>query len=295
MSWEENWLHLRYRYLNHQLRDFELQVPDPEELLPPTEQDILADLTSRTTTHFLEFFSRRGLVKLGLQFGLVDELRKKGFRPRMRIVTSEPPHHMLRIYDKSEKPENLLLELAAHRETTVAAKNDMPAGTYHFLFVDWLLLQNPRLKFTASRPRLPGQEYPSLGLGLPIGEVLMLVTERLKLDGMLTFPNHFHNGVLYSRKMHFVNPVYQAQMRAVQRDLSTFSLAEQSWAVELGCVQHVDGSVYQWTGAEMMLPVHPKLAAYPHSSHYEKQLAENMERLKFKLDWERFERVYPPA
>jgi hypothetical protein len=297
MSWaEDNWLHFRFRYLNRQLRDFELRAPDPEDLLPLTEEDVRDDLSSHSNPYFLEFFSRRGLVKLGLQFNLVDRLREMGFEPHMRIVPTEPPHHMLRVYDKIEAPENLLIELALHRETTLAkAHLNLPDGTYQFLFVDWMLLQNPREGFTPDRPRLPGQQYPGLRLGLHVAEILMLVAERLKQDGLLTFPNHYHNGVLYGRKMSFVNPIYQGHLHALQRDLHELSLAEQSWAVELGCVEDEQGAVYKWTGAEMMLVQNPKLQDYQKSKHYQALVRDTMKEHRFHLDRERFQRLYQPA
>jgi hypothetical protein len=285
---------LRLRYLNRQLRDFELQEPDPEELLPLTEAEVRADLTGSATGRFLGYFSRRGLVRMGLTFGIIRALRERGFNPVMKLGTADQ-QHTLRIYDGVEDPDHLVVDIAAHLEhSSPKAALGLPPGQYGFLVIDWMLLQDPRASFTASRPRLPGQHFPGLRLGEDIGNVIMLVGERLRQDGVLTFPNHYHNGVLYSRKMLFANPRYQAELVALGRDLSSLSLAERSWAVELGCVEYADGAVYGWRGTEMIFPITKALQEHFASAAYHDAVEREAARMRFKLDMDKLIRAYEP-
>lgn len=287
---------LRFRYLNMQLRDFELQAPDPEELGPLTESEVIGDLTGKHAQRFLSYFSRRGLVRLGLKFGIIQSLRERGFVPHMKLVTTDPQQHLLRLYDGfEEKPEHLILEVAAHLETSMPKPAlHLPAGRYSFLVVDWLLLQNPRDSFSATRPRLPGQQFPGLRIGQDIGEVITLIGERLKQDGVLTFPNHYHNGLLYSRKMMFANPKYQAELMALGRDLSSLNFAERSWAIELGCIEDAAGKPYTWQGTEMIFPISASLREHFNGPGYRAAVEHALEKLHYRLDMDKFVRLYEP-
>lgn len=294
-SWEDELRRLRTQYLSRQLRDFELQAPDPEDLLPLTEAEVRADLQGQAPKRFLGYFSRSGLVRLGLKFGIVDLLRKKGFKPVLQLPPSDPPQHLLRIYDAECNPEHLLVEIAAHLEQSQAKRElALPQQEYRFLVIDWMLLQNPRESFSVHRPRLPGQSHPGLRIGEHVGEVLFVCTERLGLDGMLTFPNHYHNGVLYGRRMQFANPQRQAELQALGRDLSSLSLAERSWAVELGCVTDDGGSPYVWRGSEMIYPLSPALVKHFKSAAYLDRVAQAAAGLHYRLDMDKFQREYEP-
>lgn len=294
MSWEAEFRHLRMRYLDRQLRDFDLQEPDPEELQPLTEEEIRQDLLNRGTGRFLGFFSRRGLVRFGLRMGLVGKMRKRGFKPVLKLSATEPPQQLLRIYDGEETPEHLLVELAVHLEqSTPKPSLELPPGVYQFLVIDWMLLQDPTGAFTQARPKMPGQNYPGLRLGEDIGELIALVAERLHQDGVLAFPNHFHNGVLYARQMRFADARRQAEMEAIHRDLGTLSLAEQSWAVEYGCVEDETGKPYHWLGAEMIIPMSEALKKH-FEGEYQRRVETMKRELHYRVNWEKFERCYQP-
>ena len=89
--------------------------------------------------------------------GILAQLRSKGFRAlRVELDTRNGAAHTLRVVC-DEGPEELLLELRAGRSRS--AVPDMEV-----IFVEWLLLQNPRAEFSARRPQLPGQQHPGLGL-----------------------------------------------------------------------------------------------------------------------------------
>ena len=60
------------------------------------------------------------------------------------------------------------------------------------LRIEWLLMQNPRARFTAQRPRLPGQKHPGLGLLADVIALLIVACDRLQLGGLLFVPAHYH-------------------------------------------------------------------------------------------------------
>lgn len=292
MDLESAWRILRMRYLNRQLTDLELQAPDPDEMDDLTAADLVTDLQNRTPTRFLEFFSRGGLLKLAFQMGVVKQLQDKGFRPRLRITEAEPRHYLLRVYDRKQDADNLLIELSVHREYTIPGEDiDLPREVFPFLVIDWMLMQNPRKPFSHERPPFYGQKHPGLGVGNEIGEVLLLVAERLRLAGMLTFPAHYHNGVLYKRRLSFLNPKNAGELKALRRDLNGYSLSDQSWAVAEGCVMHADGTPYKWKAPEMLYALHPTLLAYVKSPKYKEAAEREMKLLQFTVDWKRLAEI----
>ena len=72
------------------------------------------------------------------------------------------------------------------------------------LSVEWLLIQDARSRFEIGRALLPGQKYPGLGLLRDTVAVLVILSERLDLDGLVFTPSHFHLAAL-SRPL-AVNP-----------------------------------------------------------------------------------------
>ena len=108
-----------------------------------------------------------------------------------------------------------LLELRVRRDR--ASVPDMEV-----LYVEWLLLQDPRAEF-GERPRLPGQEYPGLGLLREMVALLVVVCEQLGMDGILFVPAHYYMAALGRRHLRFVRTedaaVFEAMRAAVARNL----------------------------------------------------------------------------
>ena len=53
------------------------------------------------------------------------------------------------------------------------------------LSIEWLLLQDPTKTFSKSKPQLPGQEHPGLGMLRELLEMLYQACLRLELDGLI--------------------------------------------------------------------------------------------------------------
>ena len=95
---------------------------------------------------------------------------------------------------------------------------------------------------------LPGQNYPSLGIGRIIDKVLFKISTDDKKDGILNVPLYFHNAVFYQKEnYHFVNPIFEGIYETMYRDLLP-------WIKEkgLGYVAHglLRGLVKAWVTFE---------------------------------------------
>src|SRR5205814_9382773 len=135
--------------------------------------------------------------------------------------------------------------------------------TLELIAIEWLLMQNPSAHFGEKRPRLPEQNYPGLGIGREVMALLKIMTERLEREGMLAFPEHYHNGVIYNHDFRFFSPEREGELIALKRDLHNLSLSEASWAVEEGLViDERTQKPYKWRGEEMIWPLSKRLRNY---------------------------------
>jgi hypothetical protein len=85
-----------------------------------------------------------------------------------------------------------------------------PKRNPNVLQVEWLLLQNPQQSFSPERPPLPGQVHPGLGIGDRLMEILIIMTRRVRLEGIVNKPHYFHTAFMFSKEFIFTNPLNQA-------------------------------------------------------------------------------------
>jgi hypothetical protein len=183
----------------------------------------------------------------------------------------------------------LLAEIVARRKH-VKVEPPFPSSiadrTFEMLFVEWMCMQDPRKRFTAERPQLPGQEYPGLGGGKIALELIVLACRRLRLSGVLNVPEYFHNAQMYSKALKFVDPECEGKRRAIERDLLKRSnLAAVSWAIDLNCVRQ-NGEPFKWFIGEQLIPLHPELKKYFQSAEYEALAKQAQERYHYTFDEE---------
>ena len=128
------------------------------------------------------------------------------------------------------------------------------------LYAEWLLLQNPRKQFDEDRPRLPGQEHPGLGLLAEIVALMVVMCERIGLDGIMFVPAHYYMAALGRRHLVFVNPVDAAVYEAMRRAVSGLGLADATRAIEDGrVIDATSRSAVAWHTPLMILPVNEEL------------------------------------
>jgi len=256
----------RYRFerVARHLDPWDLQREDVD--LTFDEADLVPDLGKKPRRLLLDYYSRHG-VELALErYGLMAKLAVKGFRDfRVTLNPDDPHSQVLRVEGRKPPHDALLLlfELVVSRfalpvpELLLIAEAVLPT-----LRVEWLLLQDPTRAFTPAKPQLPGQDHPGLGVAHDVHEMLVQISRRLHLEGIVQRPAHYHNAVVAARQYRFVDPMLEGRFRALRRVLANVSLAEATKCVEGGDLVLADGSPLAWEPGLLLLPVSERLWRY---------------------------------
>ena len=211
------------------------------------------------------------------RFGILQLIRARGFKvPLVNLELDHPLGQTLRIFGDPDRRE-LLVELRLHRSTRAVPECEV-------LDVEWMLLQNPRQVFSGSRPALPGQQHPGLGMLPEFFGWLVVLSEALGLDGALFHPNHYHVAALSRRHARFLDPRAEALLRALQSLLGGMTLDEASRAVEDGRVLDAStGKPLTWEGWPMVLPTSARLRERTEGRVYEEAVVEAGASLQLAL------------
>jgi acetoin utilization deacetylase AcuC-like enzyme len=228
------------------------------------------------TSRFLGVLSRHGVELLLERLGILDQIRTKGFRNLRVDVTVDGRGDTLRVVSE-DAPGELLVELRVTRSRRLIPDMEVVA-------IEWLLLQNPRGSFSPKRPRLPGQQYPGLGLLRDILGWLVALCEAHELDGVHFVAAHYHIAMQSRRLLRFLRPEDAARADALAAALEGLSLAEAAQALVSGdAVRDQAGHAVAWEPAPMVLPTSPRLTALVSGPEYEAQVAAAAEDLRFHL------------
>jgi acetoin utilization deacetylase AcuC-like enzyme len=249
-----------------------------EPLFELTADDLVGiDPALAKPAPYLGYFTRQGLELLLERYGLLQQLRARGFR-RLRVDLSvgDGVGDTLRIVCEDRPEGELLAELRLERSRGAVTG-------FELLRIEWLLLQNPRESFTARRPRLPGQQHPGLGLLRDVLGLLVLVCEKHGLDGVSFRAAHYHVAVLSRRHVHFVRPEDEARTRGVGEALEGMTLAEAATAIEEKRVVSAAGEALEWPPALMVLPVSERLAALVSGPEYDAAVERERPRFRYTL------------
>ena len=225
------------------LADWTLSEDDMQLIVPPENRD----------TKVLGEYSRHGIELTLERLGILNQVRAKGFQyPSVTVNTASSLGHTIRIYGDAEQQE-LLMELRVRRDRTTVTDMDM-------LYAEWLLLQNPRKQFSADRPRLPGQEHPGLGLLAEIVALMVVMCERIGLDGIMFVPAHYYMAALGRRHLLFLRAKDAAVFNAIRTAVHGLSLAEATAAIDEGRVVELNTKKpVEWHTPLMLLPINEEL------------------------------------
>jgi len=228
------------------------------------------------STRFLGHFTQQG-VELALErLGILRQIRLRGYpNPYLEMDLEHPLGHTLRLWASPLRRE-LLMELRVSRSTRAIPGMEV-------LKLEWLLLQNPRARFTPERPPLPGQEHPGLGILKDVLAALVVVCENLGLDGIYYVPSHYHVAAQSRQMVRFLRPEDEARYRALRRALEGLPLAEATRAVEEGRVIDArTGEPVQWEGFPMVLALSDRLHDVVFSKEYDRKVEETLAELDFR-------------
>ncbi len=244
---------------------------------------------------FLNRYEERELLDMIEAVGLAGFLRQEGFtKPLIRIDRDPNNIHYLRLYHDRADPDRLLMDLRLsqilYTPGTKSARAIAPGGRFNVLAIEWISLQNPRRKFTAGRPRLPGQDRPGLGAVRFLGPLMEAMARDLLADAVLDVPEHFHAAVMYSKYFTCMDPAREGMIKGVLRDLGSHPLALLSWAFTDGAIlDAATGQAVPFEPSEQILPITEKLIDHFASRDYRGRVEEEMNGKKYILEFDRME------
>jgi len=245
---------------------------------------------SSESQFFLGVFSRRGLIKAIRAFGLDAILEKSGLTNlTLDIDTSDPHIQRLFVYSGTALAENKICELVLKQGPISIEENlspSFPRRNPNVLQVEWLLLQNPQQKFSLEKPPLPGQIHPGLGIGDRLMEILIILTRRLRLEGIVNKPRYFHTAFMFSKEFVFINPFNQALMFAISKNLlAKYSFWMVAWAAHFNCIiNKKDGKSLDWVAGNLILPFAKDLIKYFRSWEYQQEVSRLMKKFNFEIE-----------
>ncbi|MCP4504621.1 MAG: hypothetical protein GY822_32355 [Deltaproteobacteria bacterium] len=241
----------RLRHVANKLSILRLMEDDDDENIVFTERDSIWETRGGrpNADHFLDFYSDPGLRHAFAAYGVHDALVKRGFAEyHFKITRSDAFHHRLEILigddddDDDETPysERQVMDLRIHLTALNPTSFEQAPEFSHALpvmVVEWLTMQNPKLRFTSERPRLPGQRFPGTGMGRVVHSLLLIMAERLRRHAVIQVPEHHHLARLYHRAGYrFASEKKEMELLSVNKSLSHLPFAVAAWAVERGFV-----------------------------------------------------------
>lgn len=255
----------------------ELRPDDPDRKAKDNDFGLTeADLFGATGPHtkqrrFLGYYSLHGIEVAMERYGLLGKIRERGFFDiKVEMDASDASHELLRLFARRfrEGPMLLLMELVLRRVMLPAPWEDAEGSRIELLSIEWLLQQDPSRGFSLSRPPLPGQDHPGLGVAELTRTVLTSTAKRISLHGVIHRAAYYHTGWGQSKVSHFLDPVYEGRFFALEAVLEGLSLAEASQAVYEGRVRYGDGSAYTWEAEPQVLPVSGRMSSFFRSHPY---------------------------
>ena len=232
-----------------------------------SEADLAELVGASAPPRLLGFYTAEG-IELGLwRYGILPHLRRLGYDHFEVLLDRQSMGDRFRLFGDGRGSRHLLAESVLGR-TRVQGRSA--------LFIHWLTLRHPLVPFSGSRPQLPGQDVPGLGLALEAAEMHVRMAERLGLDGIAFRPAAFHVAYSGRRVLSFTDVERQARFQALIRDLGDLPLLRVTRAIDSGRVL-MDGAAYAWEPDEMVAWLDAHATVDP------EEVARAMEKYRFEL------------
>jgi len=269
----------RVRRFMRLLRHPELSAPSSGEGWDLTEEELLGSVgRTGVEQRVLGHYSKHGIELMLERLGILTQIRALGFsNPTLTIVPGHGGAPTIRLHADSEQSP-VLMELKVARSRRVVPGRDM-------LFVEWLLLQNPKAAFSPDHPPLPGQAHPGLGMLREIYGWLLTLCEALGLDGIAFVPSHYYMAALGHRILRFLEPAAQARFEALHAALQDLSVPHASQALAHGRVRDAKtGAIVTWQPSVMVVPVSRALRSQLAGPAYAERQAAERASLAYRLE-----------
>ncbi len=243
----------RYRYFASLMPAEALTGPATENELGISAEDLLPGGGSMPSRRLLDFYSPEGIEHALERYGFYARLRSRGFEhPVLECEIDNPAGQTIRVFADEER-QDVLVELRLRRD-----RRTLPEG--EVLFVEWLLLQNPRTRFLPGRRPLPGQKHPGLSLLRDVVALLVLICDRLRLDGVVFVPAHYHIARQSYPFAHFLEPADEGRFLALDALLEGIPFPEAAQLVADGKVRDTTtGKPFEWQPVPMVIAVSARL------------------------------------
>jgi hypothetical protein len=251
---------------------------DPTDLVDDsadiTDEEIVASLDRRSTaSRILGYYSTEGVEFALERYGILPEIRKRGWAElALEIDPSDPSHQLLRLRGRkrAKEPMSNLVELVLSKSSV-----DLPEGDRcETLHIEWMLLEDPSKSFTLAKPPLPGQRHPGLGIAREMQELLLQAARRLDLAALSDNPAHYHNAFVARLEFFFFDPEIEGRFQAMIDALDGIAISDASFLVEEGKLRNADESVCAWSPALHLLPIGERTRAYFGSDAYRSAVEE---------------------
>jgi len=242
------------------------------------------------------YYSASG-VRYALEtLGVFKLLEAQGFSDfKVEITGGDAWSQLLRVWGQNGGRSFLLTEGRFRNSNWIVPaeapllKSECGNHAFDVAFIDWMTLQNPLADFTPERPRLPGQEYPGLGIAHEVLEVFYAVARRLRLGALLAVSDRFHNAVIYSPSFFFVDPRRQAELVAIKQAGTGHSLQDMTLALEAGLLYRDRSEPYAWHGDLMINPLSVEIQGAHRRCGYAEKVDQISRGLDFEFDWPTFD------
>jgi len=265
----------RAEELHRLLRDGARDLPDAADwALSP--EDVAAFLPGGGVVprRLLGRYTTQGVELLLERLGILGQVRALGFaQPTLELDFHLEDSDTVRLFGDAARTE-LLMEIRFRRDRASIPEMEV-------LFLEWVLLQNPRRQFQSGKQGIPGQKHPGLGLLRDVMAWLVVLCGELGLDGLLYMPAGYFVATFGSR---FLDPKRQARLEAMRRALASLRLVEATRAVEeRRVVDRATGNPVEWVPAPMVIPVSPRLREMVEGATYEEALEKELATLSYRL------------
>jgi hypothetical protein len=242
-----------------------------------SQDDVMLGIAGVTDARVFGHFGKHGLELQLERLGILDQIRARGFAsPFLAVDSTSELGHTVRIFGDSDRAD-LLMELRARRDRTALPGMEV-------LYVEWLLLQNPRASFATARPRLPGQVRPGLGLLREVVALLVVICDQAGMDGIMFVPAYYYMAALGRRHLRFIRLEDSVIYEAMHAALGRLDLAAATQAIEDGrLLDAATGQPVRWHTPQMILPVSERLSAQLAKSAFDAGVGAAASKVSFRL------------